>query len=194
MLENALTLKKVTEKKRIAYKTLVSFGLIALAVILPQLVHIALGQSGGVKWLPMYIPVLIGGCLLGSKWALFAGALSPLASFIVTSLAGDPMPAAARLPFMMAELAVFAFVSGLFSKKIAENSLWSFLAVILAQLSGRAVFLALVAAFNSLVPFTPDLIWSQIIAGIPGLLVQAAIVPLLIIVLKKILIKDSEND
>ena len=193
MLENALTLKNVSFKMKITCKTLVSVGLIALAVVLPQLVHLSLGQPGGVKWLPMYLPVLIGGCLLGWNWALPVGLLSPLASFLITSAIGEPMPAAARLPFMMAELAVFAFVSGLFSKKIAENGLWAFVAVISAQIVGRAVFLGLVALFESFVPFTAALIWEQIKTGLVGLGVQAIIVPLIIIALRAIMLRDKND-
>ena len=143
MLENALTMRNVSAGTKITCKTLVSAGLIALAVILPQAVHMALGQPGGIRWLPMYLPVLIGGCLLGTEWGLAVGILSPLASFLVTTAMGSPMPMAARLPFMMLELAVFAAVSGLFTKKTAANGLWAFPAVILAQLCGRAVFLEL---------------------------------------------------
>lgn len=61
MFENALTLGNVSSGRKIACKTLLSAGLIALAVVLPQIIHLALGQPGGVKWLPMYLPVLIGG-------------------------------------------------------------------------------------------------------------------------------------
>jgi len=193
MFENALTLRNVSFKHKIAYKTLVSVGLIALAVVLPQIVHLALGQPGGVKWLPMYLPVLIGGCLLGSRWALIVGVLSPITSFLLTSLIGEAMPADVRLPFMIAELAVFAFVSGIFTKRIAANGLWAFPSVILAQLTGRAVFLALVAIFDSLVPFTPAVIWSQIVTGLPGLGVQAIAVPIIIILLRSLLLKD-DND
>ena len=135
MLENILVQSNATVKSKITVKTLTSVGLIALAVILPQIVHLALGQPGGVQLLPMYLPVLIGGCLLGWRWAIVVGALSPVVSFAITSLFGEAMPALPRLPFMVAELAVFAVVSGLFSKKIYENGLWAFPAVILAQLS-----------------------------------------------------------
>lgn len=192
MLENTLTKRNVTVQKRIALHTILSVGLIALAVILPQIVHLALGQPGGVQLLPMYLPVLIGGCLLGWKWALAVGVLSPVVSFAITSLAGNAMPALSRLPFMMAELAVFAVISGLFSKRITENGLWAFPAVILAQLAGRAAFLGLVAIFQAVTPFTVEMIWSQILAGSPGLLIQAILVPLLIIALRAILVKDHD--
>ncbi|MBR1534676.1 MAG: hypothetical protein IJ639_09935 [Ruminococcus sp.] len=192
MLESVLIHRKATVKNKITVKTLTSVGLIALAVILPQIVHLALGQPGGVQLLPMYLPVLVGGCLLGSKWAIVVGALSPVVSFTITSMIGEAMPALPRLPFMAAELAVFAVVSGLFSKKIYENGLWAFPAVILAQLAGRAVFLGLVAIFQSVVPFTVPMIWSQILTGWAGLAIQAVLVPLLIIGLRAILVKGND--
>ncbi|MBQ6412442.1 MAG: hypothetical protein IJI19_03045 [Ruminococcus sp.] len=192
MLESVLVHRKVTVKNKITVKILTSVGLIALAVILPQIVHLALGQPGGVQLLPMYLPVLIGGCLLGSKWAIVVGALSPVVSFAITSMIGEAMPALPRLPFMVAELAVFAVVSGLFSKKIYENGLWAFPAVILAQLAGRAVFLGLVAIFQNIAPFTVPMIWSQILTGWVGLAIQAVLVPLLIIGLRAILVKGND--
>ncbi len=192
MLENVLSRKNASIKTKITVKTLLSVGLIALAVVLPQIVHLALGQPGGVQLLPMYLPVLIGGCLLGWRWAIAVGALSPVVSYLLTSMMGEAMPALPRLPFMIAELAVFALVSGLFSKKIYQNGLWAFPAVILAQLAGRAVFLGLVAIFQSVTPFTVEMIWSQILTGWVGLAIQAVIVPLLIIGLKAILVNDHD--
>ncbi len=192
MFENALTYNNVSFGKKLAYKTLVSAGLVALAVILPQLVHLALGAPGGVKWLPMYLPVLIGGCLLGAKWGLAVGVLSPLVSFIITYAFGNPMPMAARLPFMAAELAVFALVSGLFTNKITKNGLWAFPAVILAQIAGRTAFLGLIALTQSMTDFTVPMIWQQIQTGFIGLAVQAALVPLIIIGLRKLMVKDND--
>ncbi len=191
MLENVLTKNNAASKTKITCKTLVSIGLIALAVVLPQLVHLALGQPGGVQLLPMYLPVLIGGCLLGWRWAMFVGVLSPLASFALTLLMGNPMPVLARLPFMMAELAVFAVVSGLFSNKIYKNGLWAFPAVLAAQLAGRAVFLGLAFIFQSVAPFTAEMIWSQILAGRLGLAIQLIAVPLIVIGLRAILVKEK---
>ena len=191
MLDTALTKRSASLRVKITCKTLVSLGLIALAVALPQLVHLALGQPGGVQFLPMYLPALIGGCLLGARWAVAVGALSPVVSFLLTSLAGNPMPALPRLPFMIAELTVFALVAGLFSKKIAQNGLWAFPAVIAAQIAGRAVFLGAVALFQGAAPFTVPMIWSQILAGLPGLAIQAVLVPLVIIALRAVLVRDK---
>ena len=194
MIETILVRKNLSLKMRITVKTLISIGIVALAVVLPQLVHLALGQSGGVQWLPMYLPVLLGGCLLGTWWGLGIGIASPLAGFLITSAFGSPMPAAARLPFMMAELAVFASVSGLFSKKILQNAWMSFPAVLLAQVGGRLSFLLLVAVFQNIAPFTVGAVWSQIQAGLLGMLLQAVVVPFLVMGLKFLLDRDKKND
>ena len=193
MIENALVRKGYSFKVKITVKGLISLGLIALAVGLPQIVHLALGQPGGVQWLPMYLPVLLGGCLLGVWWGLGIGVLSPIVSFLITLAFGNPMPAAARLPFMIAELAVFAAVSGLFGKKIAFSGWMAFPAVLLAQVAGRVTFMLLVLVFQSVTPFTPELIWSQIQTGLIGMVLQAVLVPFAVMGLKLLIDKDNHD-
>ena len=182
MIENVLNSRAVSLKEKFTVKGLISLGVIALAVILPQLVHLAFGAQGGMTWLPMYLPVLIGGCLLGVWWGLGIGILSPLVSFLITSALGNAMPALARLPFMMAELAVFAAVTGLFSRRIAQNGWMAFPAVLLAVI------------FQGVAPFTPAIIWSQIQTGLIGLVCQAIVVPFLVMGLKAILDREKRHD
>lgn len=192
MIESVLSRHNVKTSTKITVKSLISVGVVALAVLLPQLVHLVAGASGGVQWLPMYLPVLLGGCLLGWKWGLGVGVLSPLVSFAITSLAGNAMPAAGRLPYMMAELAAFAAVSGLFSKRIAANGWMAFPAVLLAQVSGRAVFLALAAVFQGVSALSAAAVWSQIQAGLLGMVLQAVLVPVIVMGLRALLLRDKE--
>lgn len=193
MIDSVLVRKNVGLKLKITIKSLISIGLVALAVALPQIIHLALGQSGGVKWLPMYLPVLIGGCLLGWKWGLGVGILSPMVSFLLTLSFGEPMPALSRLPYMIAELAVFALVTGLFSKKISENSWMAFPAILLAQVSGRTFFLLLSLVFQSVSPLKATVVWTQIQSGLLGVILQAVIVPFAIMGLSRLL-KDKKNE
>ena len=192
MIESALQKNNAAAGLKVTVKTLLSAAVIALAVLLPQAVHLAAGAQGGAQWLPMYLPVLLGGCLLGWRWGLGIGVLSPLVSFAVTSLAGSAMPAAARLPYMTAELAVFAAVSGLFSQKIAQNGWMAFPAVLLAQVAGRAVFLALAAIFQGVSSLSAAAVWAQIQTGLLGLLLQAVLVPLLVMGLRAVLLRNRE--
>lgn len=193
MIENALRSRQVSFKLGITVKALISAGIVALAVLLPQLAHLALGEQAGMRFLPMYLPVLLGGCLLGWQWGLGIGLLSPLVSYLITAAAGAPMPALARLPFMMAELAVFAVVCGVFSDKIAKNGLMAFPAVLLAQLGGRSVFLLSAAAFSGVSPLNAAMVWSQIQTGFAGLLIQAVLAPVIIIGLKALMDKSGSG-
>ena len=171
MIEAILTRANATRKVRITVKTLTVLTVVILAVALPQLVHLAAGAAGGVTWLPMYLPVLLGGCLLGARWGLIAGIASPVVSFLLTSLTGNAMP---------------ALVTGLFSDAIVKRAWMAFPAVLLAQVSGRAFFLLLVTLFQSVVPFTPAVIWGQIRTGLYGLALQAVLVPLAVISLRRL--------
>lgn len=193
MIDAVLSRKNVGLKTKITVKSLVSLGVIVLAVALPQILHLALGVSGGVQWLPMYLPVLLGGCLLGWAWGLGVGVLSPIVSFLLTLALGDPMPALQRLPFMIVELSVFAGVSGLFSKKITKNLWMSFPAVLLASVSGRIVFMLTVLVFQSVSTLTPALVWSQIQSGLLGLVLQAVVVPFLVMGLGKAMLKEKND-
>lgn len=193
MIENALRSRQVSFKLGITVKALISAGTVVLAVLLPQLAHLALGEQAGMRFLPMYLPVLLGGCLLGWQWGLGIGLLSPLVSYLITSAAGAPMPALARMPFMMAELAVFAVICGVFSDKIARNGLVAFPAVLLAQLGGRSVFLLSAAAFSGVSPLNAAMVWSQIQTGFAGLLIQAVLAPVIIIGLKAFMDKSGSG-
>lgn len=193
MIENVLSGKNCSLKIKITVKSLISAGLVILAVVLPQIIHAAFGAAGGVQWLPMYLPVLLGGCLLGWAWGLGIGIASPVVSFLITLAFGDPMPAAARLPFMIAELAVFAAVAGLFTEKIAKNGWLAFPAVLLAQVAGRTVFMVSVLIFQSVTPFTPAVIWGQIQTGLLGMVLQAVLVPFIVMGLRKLLVKDGNE-
>lgn len=194
MIESILIQKSVSFKTSLVVRWLIAIGIVALAVILPQLAHLAIGPEAGILLLPMYLPVLLGGCILGARWGVCIGLLSPAVSFALTSALGSPMPTSARLPFMMAELVVFAAVSGLFSGKLASHPALAFPAVILAQLSGRGVFLALVYCLRSLTPLTTTAVWQQMKTGLFGLALQAVVVPVTVILLCRLTARDEHHD
>ena len=194
MIENVLTLKNASVKVKGTVKTLVSLGVIALAVILPQIFHLAVGGTSGMTYLPMYLPVLIGGCLLGAWWGLGVGVASPVVSFLITLAFGNPMPALARLPFMAAELAAMAAITGAFSGAIAKNGWMAFPAVLLALVGGRLMFLGLVAVFRTVSALSVAVVWAQIRTGLVGLVLWAVVAPFIVMSLRKLILKDEKND
>ncbi len=194
MIENVLTLKNASVKVKVTVKTLVSLGVVALAVILPQIFHLAIGGASGMTYLPMYLPVLIGGCLLGAWWGLGVGVASPVVSFLITLAFGNPMPALARLPFMAAELAAMAAITGAFSGAIAKNGWMAFPAVLLALVGGRLLFLGLVAVFQTVSALSVAVVWAQIKTGLVGLALWAVVAPFIVMGLRKLILKDEKND
>lgn len=194
MLDQVLTRYQVKTGSRVMVRSVVAAAILALAVGLPQLAHLAVGASAGVTWLPMYLPVVLGGCILGVRFSWCVGLLSPLVSFwLTTAFASEPMPAAARLPFMMAELCVFAVVSGCFGKKIAENALWSVPAVIASFLCGRAVFLGLVWAMQGHTVLKTAMVWNQIKSGMLGFAAQLIVVPVVCALVDHFLLKEKKE-
>lgn len=193
MIDKVLTMNGCSARSKIAVKSLITVCIIALGVALPQVFHIVLGQAGGAVYLPMYLPVLLGACLLGARYGAAMGIMSPLVSFVVTSLAGEAMPALGRLPFMMFELLVFGVVAGLFATGIARRSYLAFAAVISAQILGRGSFIIASWLLSGVSSVAPSMAVNQVTAGWPGLLIQIVAVPAIVMILGRV-IEDSADD
>ncbi len=182
-------LKKLSASARFAVEGAIAALCVILSVALPQLAHALGGASAGAIWMPMYLAPTLAGCLLGWRWGLMVGALSPIASYAFTTLTlGAAMPALTRVPYMTAELAAFGAISGAFKKPIAKNALFAFPATLCAQIGGRAIYViySLIAggSFSSIV--------TSIKTGLAGLGIQLLLVPLAVIVIAA-LIKEDKN-
>lgn len=156
----------------------------ALSVVLPQIFHMVGGKAMGGAFLPMHLPVLLGGYLLNPAAALLCGALSPLLSFFTSGMSAFP-----RLIFMIFELGAYGFFTSLFAHKCR---LPVFLSLPLSWICGRAVyFLSVAFALHILhveiagMPSAFAAVWTAVTAGVPGLILQAVTVPILVAALKK---------
>lgn len=169
----------VKNKLSVKAQTLYTLGAITAAVLLPQLLHIMGAVSGtgtalGETFLPMHLPIILVGFLAGPYAGAVSGLVSPLLSFAFTG-----MPKEAMLPFMMIELLVYGLTAGLLSNvKIPAIA-----KVLIVQISGRAVraaaiLIAVYALKNTAVPAA--VIWNSITAGIFGIALQWALIPLII--------------
>lgn len=158
-------------------KSVATLSAIVAAVALPQLFHAVGAASGmgnalGVAFLPMHLPVILVGLIAGPAVGAISGLLAPVASFLISG-----MPMAAMLPLMMAELTVYGLAAG----ALRSVKLPSLVKVLIAQVAGRLAYTAAVAV--AVFALGRDLsissIWtSSLVAGLPGLLLQWALLPL----------------
>ena len=158
-------------KLSLGTKTAATLLAIVAAVVLPQLFHVIGAVSGqgtmlGVAFLPMHLPIIFVGLIA------IAAAAAPLVSFLLSG-----MPMLAMLPLMMVELCAYGLVAGL----LRGIKLPSLAKVVIAQLAGRVVLTAATAiavfAFGSSKAIAAT--WtSDLAAGLPGLALQWALIPL----------------
>lgn len=165
----------------------ITFGAMCLAIslLLPQVFHLIGMQQAGSIFLPMHIPIFIGGMLLGPIYGLFLGIFAPLTSFVVTG-----MPTAQRVLFMMCELATYGMISGLlFHQFHFSKKRWgSLLALLIAMLAGRVVYGIVIAIATYLFQMPLGGIEAVIMAtmaGIPGMILQFVFVPLIVTMIDK---------
>lgn len=164
-------------------KKIVYAGLfLALGLILPFLTGQI--QSIGNKLLPMHIPVLICGFVLGWKYGLVVGFTVPLLRSILFGM--PPMfPVAIAMAF---ELATYGLMTGLLYKALPKKNIYTYLSLIVSMMLGRIVWgIASMFLFGMAgMEFTKQIfIGGAFLNAIPGIILQLLIVPALVIGLKK---------
>lgn len=174
----------ITQKPHLSFQkqTLAAIAAIIGAVAVPQSFHImgtiaGLGTSPGEAFLPMHFPIILVGLLAGPYAGALSGVLGPLVSFALSG-----MPGATMLPFMMIELCVYGFTSGLMN----TVNIPTVIKVLLAQIAGRTIraifiFSAVRIGVSSL-PIS--IIWTSITAGIFGIVLQLILLPLIVFKIK----------
>ena len=155
---------------------------IALCYVLPLGFHaLALGAA----FSPIHLPVLLCGLVCGWPYGLFCGAAGPVLSSLLSG-----MPAAVQLSYMVPELCVYGFLSGLLFQLIRSGRtiLDLYAALLPAMLLGRiaggvaqALFYLSTARGYSLA------LWASgyLLGTLPGAILQLLVLPALVLLLTK---------
>ena len=177
---------------RASLRYTIAAGLLcACGILMPQLFHLTFGAAAGQTFLPMHIPVLLAGLLLGPFYGGCVGLVTPGMSCLLFS-----MPGPLKLPFMTLELAVYGVTAGVFfrlfrrlgSVRIGGSALRLYASLLAAQLCGRAAN-ALAVGFavgvlgveNNAVSMTA--VAASLLAGMPGVILQWLLIPPLAVAL-----------
>ncbi|MEW6047495.1 MAG: ECF transporter S component [Bacillota bacterium] len=164
-------------------RTVAVMGLwLALSVGIPLALH-PLGV--GPALLPMHIPVLLGGALCGPLAGLIVGGFAPLLSHLLTGMPPMAPPIAALMSF---ELGTYGLVAGAVRRAVVQvGGRWAALPwlreyvwLVAAMVAGRAVLgaaAALVGPALGLKLSATAYLKAAVLTGVPGVLVQLALIP-----------------
>jgi len=154
---------------------------LALAVLLPVGFH-AFGVSGRV-FLPMHMPPLLAGFLLGPLSGVIVGILAPGLSHLLTG-----MPPTYAVPLMSLELPIYGLVAGMAYRRLNLNI---YVSLIAALLFGRLMFafgLLVLGLFMNLPYGASEFIagGAALVHSLPGVIIQITLVPVLVASLKRL--------
>jgi len=168
------TVKEYIDVRKLIYSTLFIIG----ALVLPQLFHMVGWE--GPTFLPMNIPVILAGFILGKRYGLLTGIASPIISTLVSG-----MPVAFPvLPIMILQFGTYGFVAGYLSKETKLPAIvMLLLTMILGWISYAIGFYALEIFFVPAISSSLSPI-SAIITGIPGIIISILAIPLIAKLLK----------
>ena len=138
----------------------------------------------GSMLLPMHLPVLLCGFVCGWPYGLGVGFAAPLLRSVTLGMP-PPFPTAVAMAF---ELAAYGLVSGLLYRALPKRVGNIYVSLLTAMLAGRVVWgvARVILSGVSGEPFT----WEMFMAGaffkaIPGIIVHIALIPLLVMALKR---------
>lgn len=155
---------------------------LALAYVMPFLT----GQIAeiGSMLCPMHVPVILCGFICGWQWGLAVGFIAPLLRSVILGM--PPMfPGAVCMAF---ELAAYGTVAGLTYKLLPKKKIFIYAALIIAMLIGRiiwggAMFVCMGISGGS---FTFNaFILGAFTNALPGIIIQLAVIPLLVMFVER---------
>ncbi len=169
-------------------KLVLSAMFLALCMVLPFLTG-QVPEIGGML-LPMHLPVLIAGFVLGAPYAGLIGFVAPFLRFL---LFGMPrvFPTGAA---MAVEMCVYGLSAGIFYRVFPKRNAFVYASLVLSMIVGRIAWGA--AQYVFLMINGSALTMKAFLAGAfvnawPGIILQLVFVPAIVIALKKAkLIKD----
>ena len=163
-------------------RLVISAFMLSLALALPFLT----GQIPeiGNMLLPMHLPVLLAGFIVGGPGAMLVGAVAPLLRSFIWGM--PPLyPKAIAMAF---ELATYGLVSGLVYCKSKKDTKAIFKSLVAAMLAGRIVWGVVTYVLFGMMgkAFTIAIFATEAFANaVPGIALQLVLIPLLVNALRK---------
>lgn len=156
--------------------------MLALGLVMPFLT--AQVPQIGSMLLPMHLPVLLAGYIVGGAPAMAVGAVVPLLRSFIWGM--PPLyPTAVAMAF---ELAAYGFFAGFLYEKSNKSTFSVYASLIGAMLAGRVVWGAVSRVLYTMSGsrFTIQVfIAGAFLNAIPGIVLQIVLIPVLVMALKR---------
>ncbi len=155
---------------------------LALSIVLPTVISMG-SQKLGQTLLPMHIPVMLCGFTCGAPYGMAIGFIAPLLKCILTGL--PQMNTAIAMAF---ELAAYGLTCGLLYKIFPKKMSYIYPTLIISMILGRvlnAIIHYLLSVSNDNEFILKSFITLTTINAVPGIIIQLAIIPLVILALRK---------
>lgn len=166
----------MSQVKRLVYAAL----LLAVAIVLPVIFH-SVGMAGTI-FLPMHIPILLAGFIVGPWYAAALGVLAPLINHLISGM--PPIPV---LYTMMLELVLFGLISGFLYQKSHHILLSLICAMVVGRLAaGVGIYLMslFIPALSKNFGFAKYYA-AAFITSLPGLILQIILIPIIVMAYEK---------
>lgn len=170
--------------KKLVLNISLSGMFLALAYVMPFIT----GQIPeiGKMLLPMHIPVLLCGFVCGAPYGFVVGVVAPILRSLTL---GVPVLLPTAIT-MAVELAIYGFVAGILYKTLPKKKINIYVSLIVAMLVGRVVWgfanFSIYKMGFSVKIFGLETFWvSGFTNAIPGIIVQIALIPIIIMLLEK---------
>lgn len=155
---------------------------LALGILLPFFTMQI--PSIGKMLLPMHIPVLLSGFVVGWPYGLGVGLILPLFRSVLLGM--PPLfPTAVAMTF---ELGAYGFLTGYFHQRFPKKPAFVYVSLILSMLGGRVVW-GIVSLFlyglSSQTFSWQIFIGGALLNAVPGIILQIIIIPAITIVLER---------
>lgn len=161
-------------------RDLVIAGLIlSIGIILPSIFHLT-GVNGAV-FLPMHIPVLMSGFILGPYLGAIIGFLTPILNYAITGMPPQPV-----LWLMLVELYLYGLVSGILYKKLNMKLILSLIiSMIVGRIGSSLALILLGKGFGIPMPPLNIYLYGISFTALPGIAIQIILIPTLMKIYNK---------
>lgn len=170
-------------------KELINGGFfLALGLLVPYLFHLV-GMAGQI-FLPMHLPVLLCGMILGGRYGLIVGFITPLLSSVLTG-----MPPIYPIGLAMAfELSAYGFIGGYLYQSRRWNVIPSLVSAMLLGrvVSGIANYLLM--TFGGKQFILKMFLTASFITSIWGIIIQLILIPVIIKALERSIGRIGVNE